>query len=304
MIYRKLLLVTAVALFAKEACAWDAAGHMLVDQIAWSQTEPAVRARAQEMVAKLEKTYNEGATYNFITAGCWMDDMRSKKGYAWSAWHYVNIDWTADGVAFVLPPPPNVVSALVDLVKELKTADPASDKAAETLAMVMHFVGDVHQPMHATDRGDRGGNGVFIAGVPFSDLWPGTKPNLHAYWDKAFRFDRSGDKVVELWRCPPVLDRPANAEDGVIATRAAKIMADYPPAAMSRELAKMDPVDWAKESHQLGCVSGYPPGFQPSDNHVVELTGDFAAKSRVIAERRIALAGYRLARLLDGALSR
>ena len=66
----------------------------------------------------------------------------------------------------------------------------------------------------------------------------------------------------------------------------------------------MDPVEWARESHRLGCLSAYPPGFEPSDHHVVALTGDFAAKSRAIAERQIALAGYRLARALNETLAR
>ena len=295
----------AAALFVSaNAHAWDPAGHMLVDQIAWTQTKPEIRARVEELAGKLENTYNNGQPYNFITTGTWMDDMRSKKGYAWSKWHYVNLDWTADGVAFALPEPPHVVWAIGESLKTLKAADTAPDKAAEALAMIMHFVGDVHQPMHATDRGDRGGNGVLIMGVPFTDLWPGTKANLHAYWDKAFRFDNGDGKIAEAWQCPPTPDRPKNGEGGVITEQAAKIIAKYPAASLTAEIAKMDPVEWARESHKLGCLSGYPAGFVPSDNHVVEFTGDFAAKSRTIAERQIALAGYRLASMLNDALAR
>jgi hypothetical protein len=278
---------------------------MLVDQIAWEDLKPEVRARTTELVKLLENTYNEGQTYNFVTAGCWMDDMRSKKGYAWSKWHYVNLPWTADGVAFELPPPPHVVWAIDESKKALQAADVTPEKAAEALAMVVHFVGDVHQPMHATERGDRGGNGVLIHGVPFSDLWPGTVANLHAFWDKAFRFDQRDDKNVELWQCPATVDRPKAPGEGVIAEQAAKIMATYPASALADEVAKMDATEWARESHKLGSVSGYPPGFEPTDDHhVVELPPDFVAKARAIAERRVALAGYRLARLLNETLVR
>ena len=298
-------LTFAAALFVSaKALAWDPAGHMLVDQIAWAQTKPAARARVDELVAKLENTYNEAQPYTFVTAGAWMDDMRSKKGYAWSKWHYVNLDWTADGVAFALPEPPHILSAIDESVKTLKAADTAPNKAAEALAMIMHLVGDIHQPMHATDRGDRGGNGVLIMGVPFTDLWPGTKANLHAYWDKAFRFDKANGKIAELWQCPNTANRPKSALDGVIAEQAAKIMEKYPAASLTAEIAQMNPVEWARESHKLGCLSGYPADFTPSDNHVVELTGDFAAKSRAIAARQLALAGYRLANLLNETLAR
>lgn len=296
-------LLAATLFVSAKAIAWDPAGHMLVGQVAWSQTKPEVRARVDELVAKLENTYNGGQTYNFVTTGTWMDDMRSKKGYEWSKWHYVNLDWTADGVAFTLPEPPHVVWAIGESLKTLKSPDVAPDKAAEAIAMIMHFVGDVHQPMHATDRGDRGGNGVMIMGVPFTDLWPGTKANLHAFWDKAFRFDNADGKVGELWKCPPTPERPKNAEEGVIAEQAAKIMEKYPAASMAAEVAQLDPVEWARESHKLGCLSGYPADFTPSDHHVVELTGEFAGNSRKIAERQIALAGYRLAKILNDALA-
>ena len=296
--------IAAALLLSAKAIAWDPAGHMLVDQIAWTQMKPAARARVEELAAKLENTYNQGQPYNFVTAGAWMDDMRSKKGYAWSKWHYMNLDWTADGAAFALPEPPHVVWAIGESLKTLKAAETAPDKAAEALAMVMHLVGDVHQPMHATDRADRGGNGVIIMGVPFTDLWPGTKPNLHAFWDKAFRFDNADGKIAEQWQCPHTANRPKGALEGVIAEQAAKIMAKYPAASLTAGIAQMEPVAWARESHRLGCLSGYPSDFTPSDHHVVELTGDFAAKARAIAERQLALAGYRLAKLLNETLAR
>jgi hypothetical protein len=298
-------LFSLLALATPSALAWDPAGHMLVNEIAWTETKPEIRARVEALVKTLENTYNDGQPYHFITAGCWMDDMRSKKNYAWSKWHYVNLDWTADGEAFALPEPPHVVWAIDESLKTLKAPETAPAKAAEAVAMVMHFVADVHQPMHATDRGDRGGNGVLIADVPFTDLWPGTKPNLHAFWDKAFRFDRGDGKIVEAWQAPPTpTDRPKTAGDSVIAAQAAKIVAKYPASSLEKEIAQLNAVEWARGSHKLGCTAGYPPEFVPSDHHVVALTPDFAAKSRTVAERRIALAGYRLARVLNDALER
>ena len=296
----RLFAVASCLLAPVAALAWDPAGHMLVDQIAWEESTPAVRERVQPLVQRLEKTYNDGQTYNFITAGCWMDDMRSKKGYAWSAWHYVNMPWTADGVAFEVPPPPHVLWAIDESLKTLKTPDLAPEKAAEALAMILHFVADVHQPMHATERGDRGGNGVLVTGVPFTDLWTGTRANLHAFWDKAFRFDQAEGKTVEVWKAPAIpAERPSHPDAGVIAAEAAKIRAEYPAEQLQGEIAKLDPVEWARESHRLGCLSGYPREYQPSDVHVVALTSEFVAQSRIIANRRIALAGYRLARVLN-----
>lgn len=272
---------------------------MLIGQIAWEHTKPAARERVGKLVKRLDTTYSDGQPYHFVTAGCWMDDMRSKKGYPWAKWHYVTIDWTTDGKAFVLPDPPHVVWAIEENLKTLRGADARPEDAALALAMLIHFVGDVHQSMHTTDRGDRGGNGVLISGVPFSDLWPGTVANLHTFWDKAFRFDGVAGKVVERWSPGQVPERPVAPGDGVVASEAAKIVADFPREKFGAWLAQKSAVQWARESHFIGCTYGYPPNIEPNDSEVVPLSPEFVAKSRAVAVERIALAGYRLADSLN-----
>ncbi len=289
--------------FPAAAMAWDSAGHMLVDRVAWEQMKPEARERVGVLVQVLENTFNDKQAYSFVTSGCWMDDMRSKKGYAWSKWHYIDLPWTPDGVAFEVPEPPHVLSAIDEAIATVKAPGTSDDKASEALAILVHLVGDVHQPMHATDRGDRGGNGVIIHGISFSDLWSGSVPNLHAFWDKCFRFDAVEGKSVELWVAPATADRPKTADEGVIAVQAAAIMARFPASTLGAEIAKPTAADWARESHQIGCVSGYPSSFEPSDTHAVELTPEFVAKAHEIAGRRIALAGYRLAKLLNEILA-
>ncbi len=279
---------------------WDAAGHMLVGQIAWEQARPETRERVSALVATLENTFNEGQNYNFITASCWMDDMRSKKGYAWSKWHYVDIPFTPSGAPCPIPPEgPNVVWAIGKNLETLR--DPASSPAqmTEAVAMLMHFVGDIHQPLHATDWNDRGGNAVLIHGVPFTDLFPGTVPNLHAFWDKAFRFDGRDGANVELWPSPRVAERPKAPGEGVIGEQAAKIMAAFPSGSLP-ELARPNVAEqWAREAHEVGCLAAYPLGPHPGNHEVVELSPEFVRRAGQIAQLRVALAGYRLAQVLN-----
>lgn len=289
----------AFALLTAVARAWDPAGHMLIGQIAWEHARAAARSQVNESAKRLESTYNTGQPYHFVTAGCWMDDLRSKKGYPWAPWHYVTIPWTADGKAFNLPAAPHVVWAIEHNLRTLRESDVQSNDAALAIAMLIHFVGDVHQPLHATDRDDRGGNGVLITGVPFTDLWPGTVANLHAFWDKAFRFGGADSKVVELWAAPGVPGRPKAPGEGIVAAEAKKICAQFPREEFTAALARSDPAEWARESHLLGCTAGYPAGAGASDHEVVPITPEFAAKARTIAAERIALAGYRLADLLN-----
>lgn len=282
------------------ARAWDAAGHMLVGQIAWEHTAPAVRQRVSALVAALDNTFNEGQPYNFITANCWMDDLRARKGYPWSQWHYVDIAFTPSGAPCAIPPAgPHIVWAIGENLKTLR--DPAARPAQKTeaVAMLMHFVGDIHQPLHCTDWNDRGGNSFLIHGVPFTDLFPKSVPNLHTLWDKAFRFDGRGGAIVELWKCPAVADRPKAPGEGVIAEQASKIMAAFRPGSLLELSRANTAANWACESHTIGCLAAYPLGPHPGDHEVVEMNPEFVRRAGQIAQLRVALAGYRLAAVLN-----
>lgn len=290
----------ALALFTSNALAWDPAGHMLVGQIAWELSTPRTRAAVTELVAMLDNKFNNGEPYNFVTAGCWMDDLRSlpKKEYEWSSWHYVDIAKTDDGKDFKLPEPPHVVWAIGENLKTLRDKTAAKEERAKALGQIIHWIGDVHQPLHATTWDDRGGNGYLIMGVPFTDLWPGTKANLHSYWDKAFRFDLHDQTIVEQWQCPKPDARPKAPGEGVIADEARKLMARFPKNTLPELAFKSDAEAWAKESHILGCTKAYPAGQHPRDTAVHKLTPDFIHTSNAVAGRRVVLAGYRLASLL------
>jgi hypothetical protein len=229
-----------------------------------------------------------------------MDDMRAKKGYAWGPLHYVDIAFTPSGSPCAIPMgEPNVVTAIEDDLKTLR--DPAStpEQQTEALAMLMHFVGDIHQPLHATDWNDRGGNSFLIRGVPFTDLFPKSVPNLHTLWDKAFRFDGRDGTIVELWTGPAVADRPTAPGEGVIAEQAAKLMAAFRPGSLPELARPNTPAQWACETHTVGCLAAYPLGPHPSDHEVVTLEPEFVRRAGQVGQQRVALAGYRLAAVLN-----
>ena len=297
----RLAALFAAALIPAAAQAWDGAGHMLVGQIAWEQTTPEARAKVGELVALLDNQFNQGQPYNFVTAGCWMDDMRSLgKAYAWGRLHYVTIPWTESGNPAPIPAPPNVVSGIEECMHTLRNAGAPLEDRAKAVGMLMHFVGDIHQPLHTTDRNnDRGGNAYLIAGIPFSDLMEKQGANLHTFWDKSFRFDAVDGKIAELWQGPRVGDRPKAAGEGIVAEQAQQLIAKYPLKGFKEIGRRADATAWAQESHAVGCKSAYPVGDPPDNTEARLLTPEFAQATRPIAERRVALAGYRLARLLN-----
>ncbi len=298
----------AVALFAllpaASTQAWDAAGHMLVCQVAWEVSSPEVREKVSALVADLDNRFNAGQPYNFTTIGCWMDDLRSlpRKDYAWSKWHYVDAPKTDDGASFKLPEPPHVVWAIEENLKTLR--DPGTGKVARATAVgqLMHWVGDIHQPLHATTWDDRGGNGYMIMGPKFTDLLPGMNANLHTYWDKAFRFDAKDGEIVEAWVAPQTSARPKTPSEGAIHEQAKLLMEKFPAADLQELKQPLNAEGWARESHTIGCTKAYPPGDHPRDTEVRKLAPEWVASMRPVAERQVVIAGYRLAALLAEAL--
>ncbi len=280
------------------ARAWDYTGHMLVTQIAYENVSPKVRERVAKLTAMLENKYNDHKPYNFITAGAWMDDMRSQPNNPWGPLHYVDIPYTATGTPFVPPPAPNLLTAIAADTATLQNKAASEAQIADATGQLLHFVGDVHQPLHCVDWNDKGGNGYFIYGVTFTDIGKRSVPNLHTFWDKAFRFDADNGHIVELYHAPFTSDRPTSAASGIVHDEALKIIAKYPKSSVGL-LKENEPVEWARESHLIACLFSYPVRPHPTDAEVVTLSPDYAHQAHEIACERIALAGYRLAAMLE-----
>jgi hypothetical protein len=146
---------------------WGALGHRIVATIAWDHLTPAARTAADALLA--------GESLG--DASVWADRIRNERRQT-GPWHYVNIPVGAgawDSVAWC-----KGGNCVVGAVKRMR--DAVGDRSApalertEALKYLIHFVGDMHQPLHVADRGDRGGNDVKVR-------WRGKETNLHAVWD-------------------------------------------------------------------------------------------------------------------------
>lgn len=298
---KRTFLAAAIVLAPALVQAWDGAGHMLVGQIAWEACSPKTREAVSALVAGLDNRFNDAQPYHFVTAGCWMDDMRSmpRKDYLWSKWHYMDSQKSADGSLFKVPEPPHLVWAVGENLKTIRDPNAPQEDRAKAVGQLMHWIGDIHQPLHTTTWDDRGGNGYLITGVTFTDLMPGMVSNLHTYWDKAFRFAVVDGKIAEQWYGPLVRDRPARPGGGVIGAEAQKLMARFPKEKLDELKKPADAEAWARENHLLGCTKAYPPGEHTTDTEVRKLEPEFVASCYEISGRRVVIAGHRLAALLD-----
>lgn len=257
------LLTSAALLLALSlptaAHAWTAFGHRLVALLAYDQLSPAAKAQVDGLLV-LEPGADIG------TIASWADEVRRTPGFEDTGpLHYVNFSYRScsyapardcrDGMC--------VVGALERYSAALADRALPREKRLEALKFVVHFAGDIHQPMHAGNRDDRGGN-------RFQVKVKGKGSNLHAVWDH---------------------DLLQSAGLNLAAYRAR-----LAPQVASAAIAPMDFTAWALESCRLLDDEGvYPkrPG---------KLSNAYLDAHRPLAEARVVLAAARLAALLESRL--
>jgi hypothetical protein len=292
----------AILILTLPAAAWNATGHRIISAIAYDRLTPAARAKVDQLI-KAHPDYatlftpGGGATARgaFLYASTWPDVIRGDMrfydetrpdftqtpllpGFASMSrhvtWHYYDIPFAPDGAKTHLQEPPHALSELRRMLANI-SSEPAAD-AAYDLPWLEHILGDVHQPLHATSRflkaqpkGDAGGNFVFVMSQT------GQPITLHAYWDNLAGTDTRDDAVNQF---------------------AASVTAQYPaPSDLS-----LNPNRWLKESFKLDKSDVYSFGLATgSKEQPLRLSAAYEARAKVIARKRIALAGYRLAAILN-----
>jgi len=297
---RRIALAGLLALApAMPAPAWDNGGHLLIADVASQRLNPAAKAELQRLAAQLP---HSGQSYDFIGIACWMDDIKSDKAVPdygmFKSWHYIDIPIDARGPMPSFEPGDdndehgNVVQALKRAVVVLKGGtDPYIKDKATACAMVMHLVGDIHQPLHCATkyffshdklRNDKGGNDEFVVNANE----PGGPLNLHFFWDAAYRasFDQTTGNVIfeHRWEDSFRDALPYNPD---------------PKASFEPDFDA-----WAKESNAIARDFVYRDLTEAGDKKHCRLSSAYIEKARTISQRQLLLAGWRLATLLNETL--
>jgi hypothetical protein len=292
---------------ATPAAAWNARGHMLVAAVAWDNMTPEARAEAGRLL-KLNPYYPrwvQGVAAGrqdraaFIKAASWPDDIRDAytmdgyepvepiasqnlgydDKYVHGYWHFTNYPYAPTGAAYPTPPEVNAVSRIRVFSTALDAADSSDDVRSYDLTWLIHLIGDIHQPLHSTTRyladnkGDSGGNFVKVC---FQVCQAKDADKLHSIWDNALGKPRDLASVLET--------------------------AQGLPAAPDELAAIDDPDAWAKESADLARSAAYSDPVGEGLGPYV-LTASYRNRVVSIAQKRIELAGVRLARLLNARLA-
>lgn len=246
----------ATTLFLVGAALWGALGHRAMALATLEHLTPMARAELRELL---------GPDSAVASASVWADAHRVTHPET-APWHFVNIPLDAAGYdrATQCREDACVVEAIHRFERRLADRALPREERIDALRFLIHFVGDLHQPLHAADHGDRGGNQL---AVQFFDQ----RRNLHWVWDVG---------LLEYGEWP---------EDLLVAE-------------LSRRSAELGPQPgtveaWAEEAWRIAKERAYPDAIKGS-----RLEDAYARPNLEVAVTQLARSALRLAALLNRAL--
>src|SRR6478735_2578042 len=158
-------LACSIAVF--QAYGWGATGHRATGLIAEQHLSAKAKKKIQELLGQ----------ESLAMAATWMDEIRSDSTYNYTAdWHWVTVETGQTYDQSKKNPNGDVIMTIERIVSELKTHKLDRKKEIEYIKMLIHLVGDIHQPLHVGCCDDQGGNKVKVK-------WFRIDTNLHHVWD-------------------------------------------------------------------------------------------------------------------------
>ena len=189
---RVIIFVFLVSQFSfGNAIFWSKTGHRTIGHIA--QTE--LSGKAKRAINKILDGQNLASVSNFA------DEIKADRTYKeFSAWHYVNFPADKDYGDVEPSPYGDLMIGIQKCIAIVKNENSSKEDKAFYLKMLVHFIGDLHQPMHVGRLEDKGGNDLQVQ-------WFGKGSNLHKVWD-ANMINDYGMSYSELALAPfPIWDR-------------------------------------------------------------------------------------------------
>lgn len=309
-----MLIITAI--FATFAFGWDDSGHKITAYIAWENMRPEVRERVMQILKaapedssitaffpsyfSVYSTQSEAARKRdvFMLMATWPDVVRNKElktrfeKYHHANWHYSDTFWHFEKGKAVLDESEEegglALQKIIEFDKLIRSSDATDADKAIAIVWLEHLIGDIHQPLHTSakttstnKKGDQGGNLFYLTpkGTPKDQ-----QDNLHWYWDGIIvRYEPNTKDVCEADYLIPIAKR---------------IMAEFPYDKEKGKLNAGNFDEWRKEGLEIAMTevyNGLDYGKTPPES--------YKKKAFEISEKRMALAGYRMAEEFNSAFA-
>lgn len=279
------LLAASLSLAPALALAWGVEGHQVIVLIALSRLKPKA---AEGVTALLAGDADNSLTpHDPVSESTWADAWRGAGHKETASWHFADVEIDGPDLAAACPGAPSapgeashgapdacVLQKVEEFVSELHAPGVSPEEKRTALKYLLHFVGDMTQPLHAADHHDRGGNCVLL------NLGGPRTMNLHSYWDTAVVLDLGPDA----------------------ASLAQRLESQITPE-LARTWIAGGPKAWLKDSFQVAesAVYTFPTPAGCNGAAPVSLPTGYAERARAAAALQLEKAGVRLAEVLNGA---
>jgi len=245
------------------AFGWGREGHQIVAAVAEDHLDETTKVMIQSLIGN----------NHLYSIASWADDIHNQRPET-GGWHYVNIPLGSeyDAARDCAPPKSCIVAKIDDFVKVLTDKRAPREERAEALKFIVHFLGDIHQPLHAVGEA-RGGNGIHVVFLETTACNSYGCNNLHGVWDTSMILQAGMDREAYVQH-----------EEELI---------------RSQNLERLDggtPELWANESAHLAQAAWVADGTNLDDSYY--------QKEIKVVDRQLALAGLRLAKLLNDTIGR
>ena len=189
---KKLITIPIILITYIATLAWGPTGHRATGLVAEKYLNKKARKELQRVLGG----------QSLAMAGTWMDEIRSDTSWNFTAdWHWVTIQ---DGQSYEQGeknPNGDLILTIEKIITALKSKKLNPKEEVEQLKMLIHLIGDVHQPLHVGSGNDRGGNDVKVS-------WFRTDSNLHRVWDS----DMIDDTRLSFTELAESLEKPDAAK--------------------------------------------------------------------------------------------
>jgi nuclease S1 len=255
----RVIACAAMAISTLPAWAWGPEGHSLVSRIALTQLTPAARTRVAEIL---------GPERTLVSIASWADDTRRARPET-AGWHFIDIPIHEAHLSMERDCAKGdcIVAKIDGLRRTLRDPATPPEQRREALMFLVHFIGDMHEPLHCSDNDDRGGNSVRVVFVD-------RQTNLHSVWDSG------------LLRRLPVEDQLFGQLSAASARHAKK-------------WRKGTVAQWAEESHKSARKLVYGRLPHGAAGSPIVISSEYEKRADPLVKEQLERAGARLAAVLN-----
>lgn len=189
---KKIISLITLVFLAMNAFGWGPTGHRVTGWIAEKYLNKKARAAVEKLLDR----------QSLAMASTWMDEIKSDSAFDYMTdWHWVTIPFGETYEQSAKNPNGDIIQTIERSIAGLKSKKLSGEEQARHIRILIHLIGDVHQPLHVGGRNDRGGNEIKV-------MWFRSDSNLHRVWDS----DMIDDTKLSYSELAQSLDKPSDIE--------------------------------------------------------------------------------------------